>query len=85
MRVDISQTNAFSALNQVQDDIETMRKGFKLPKTKPLEKPYHKANDVMNDLSRMHNVAKIKDKQLTLQDKFKLVEKVKIKPQLYSL
>ena len=56
-----------------------MRKGFKLPKTKPLEKPYHKANDVMNDLSRMHNVAKIKNKQLTLQDKFKLVEKVKIK------
>jgi len=43
-----------------------MRKGFKMPKTKPLEKPYHKANEVMKDLSAMHNVAKIKEKQLTL-------------------
>jgi hypothetical protein len=36
VRVDISQTNAFSAINQIQTDIDTMRKGFKLPKTKPL-------------------------------------------------
>jgi hypothetical protein len=39
----------------------------------------------MRDLSRMHNVAKIKGKQLTLQEKFSITEKVKIKPILHSL
>lgn len=43
-----------------------MRPGFKMPKSKPHDKLFHKANVVMKDLSSMHNVAKIKKKQLTL-------------------